>query len=187
MAVLCLGLAGMAAAKSKGSKPVKVKALPFLINPAANLASAAWVTHQGLPDAGKSGHALYFQKTAAAPADTLPGASVAGVKGLTLTELGCDYRVDGLTRAVLFEVKDQSANTYQFYLPATPAAYVPGYPDWAEVRFDLGAGIANVDTVTIYFDWGSTPPAQGETDFIYLDNIDVNGALMGKPGNAKVK
>jgi len=186
VALLCVSLAGLAVAKNKGNKPVKVKTIPFIINPPTTkgLAAAAWVTHQGLPDAGKSDHALFFMKDAAALKDTLPGATVKGVNGLVLTELGFDYRLDGLALAVSMVVKVTGGGTTTFTIPAGPPTIIA--PNWAEVRFDLGAGIADVDTITIYFDWGSTPPAEGEADFIYLDNIDVNGALMGKPGNAKV-
>ena len=54
---LVLGLAGLAVAGTK-----KVKAKPFIFDPDdTELAAAAWVTHQGLPDAGKSAHAILLQ------------------------------------------------------------------------------------------------------------------------------
>ena len=48
---LVLGLAGLAVAGTK-----KVKAKPFIFDPDdTELAAAAWVTHQGLPDSGEIG------------------------------------------------------------------------------------------------------------------------------------
>jgi len=41
-----------------------------------------------------------------------------------------------------------------------------------------------VNSVTIFFD---DVPLPEEPDFIYLDNIDVNGLLIGKPGACSPK
>lgn len=196
VALLCVSLAGLAVAKNKGNKPVKVKTMPFILNPptGAGLAAAAWVTHQGLPDAGKSDHALYFKKTLAAPADTQPGAVVSGVNGITLTELGFDIRNDGRfsDTSPRIVVKGQDGLTYPFVLGLATLIPEPiSSADWTQVRFPYMPPPAPaetplsivVDSITIYFD---DVPGEGELDFVYLDNIDVNGALMGKPGNAKV-
>src|SRR4051812_30150150 len=47
---------------------------------------AGWMTHQGLPDAGNSNHALYLQKFALTADCSAAGASIRGVAGINLTE-----------------------------------------------------------------------------------------------------
>ena len=198
---LVLGLAGLALAGTK-----KVQAKPFIFDPEeSGLVAAAWVTHQGLPDAGKSAHALMLQISPAegaeptpAPAATLSkaGAVIKGVKGLTLTELGFDIKNDGVfTAAPRFEVYTDSG-VFTFTMSDTNTT--PLNLDWNRVRFsDADAvppapapepapaptavpvfGSLVVQSVTIIF--------EGEGS-ILLDNIDFNGALMGKPGNATFK
>ena len=57
--------------------------------------TAAWVTHQGLPDAGTADHALLLEKLGATPNCAAAGAIIDGAGGITLTELGFDYRNGG--------------------------------------------------------------------------------------------
>jgi hypothetical protein len=185
---LVMGLAGLGLAGTK-----KIQAKPFIIDiDETGLAAAAWVTHQGLPDAGKSAHALMLQISEADPPEegeppadppALPqvGAVIKGVQGLTLTELGFDIKNDGVFLAgPRFEVITE-AGTFPFILPGTQTP-VDGFPDWTRVRFDAAAlaviGTAVVQSVRIIFD---------EEGSILLDNIDVNTVLIGKPGNAKIK
>jgi hypothetical protein len=174
---LVMGLAGL------GLAATKVKAKPFIFDPEdSGLAAAAWVTHQGLPDAGKSAHALMLQISEAEPpvegiTPYQAGAAIMGVKGLELTELGFDIQNDGLAAVELkFEVVTDGGS---FTLPASAAAQTP-IPDteWTSLRFDLAAVTGVVQTVRIIFE---------EEGSVLLDNIDINGILIGKPGNAKIK
>jgi hypothetical protein len=174
---LVMGLAGL------GLAATKVKAKPFISDPEdSGLAAAAWVTHQGLPDAGKSAHALMLQISEAdEPVVGITpyqaGAAIMGVKGLELTELGFDIQNDGLAAVELkFEVVTDGGS---FTLPASAAAQTP-IPDteWTSLRFDLAAVAGVVQTVRIIFE---------EEGSVLLDNIDINGILIGKPGNAKIK
>jgi hypothetical protein len=204
---LVLGLAGFALAGTK-----KVQAKPFIFDPEdSGLVAAAWVTHQGLPDAGKSAHALMLQMSPApieppaegteptpAPAATLSKAGVVikGVKGLTLTELGFDIKNDGVfIKGPRFEVHTDSG-VFTFTMSASTSK-TPINLDWTRVRFSDADAVPSapapapepapaptavkvfgslvVQSVMIIFD------EEGST---LLDNIDFNGALMGKPGNA---
>src|SRR5262245_9568690 len=82
-----LGLAGAA----KAAQPIDVK--PWVYDPDhTGSANSGWVPKQGLPDAGKSNHALYLQKFATTSTNSAGGAAVT-FKG-TLTELGFDVRND---------------------------------------------------------------------------------------------
>jgi hypothetical protein len=177
---LVLGLAGLGLAATK-----KVAAKPFIFDPEdSGLAAAAWVTHQGLPDAGKSAHALMLQISPAEPpvVGVTPyqaGAAIKGAKGLELTELGFDIKNDWVfTTGPRFEVVTDGG-TFLFPFAAallTPVESAPA--DWTRARFDLTTLTGVVQTVRIIFE---------EEGSVLLDNIDINGALMGKPGNAKFK
>jgi len=58
-AFVCLTLPRMVQA----SPALKIKAKPFISDPAdSGLVSAAWVAHEGLPDSGKSHHALRLKR-----------------------------------------------------------------------------------------------------------------------------
>jgi hypothetical protein len=187
---LILGLATLGFAGA-----IKVKAKPFVYDlEETGLAAAAWVTHQGLPDAGKSAHALLLQISPApvepSPVDPAPapaatvtpykaGVVIQGVKGLTITELGFDIKIDaGSTADPRFEVLTGDGTIFTFPLSATVPTPIDG-TDWTQVRIDPTAtlGSAVVQSVTIILD------TEGS---VLLDNIDFNGALMGKPGNAKL-
>ena len=106
------------------SRVAKSSGQPFIFDPEdTGLAVAAWVTHQGLPDAGKSAHALMLQIS---PADLRwrdhpyqAGVAIKGVKGLTLTELGFDIKNDGFTTGPQIEVITK-ADRYLLPFPFLP-------------------------------------------------------------------
>ena len=149
-----------------------------------------------MPNEGIPNHALYLKKAATTPTNASAGASVDGTAGITLTELGFDYRNDSWcgAGAPRFNVYT-TAGTYFFfgcrYGVHTP---VPGEPNWTRVRFGNadafpangttafpGFGTVVVTGIDIVFDEG-TDVGVG---YAWLDNVDVNGTLIGKPGNAK--
>lgn len=155
------------------------------------IASAAWVTKQGIPDAGGSTHALYLAKEGATAANAAGGASVEGVAGTTLRELGFDYRADGYcgAGAPRFNVYTTSG-TYFFFGCAygTHEQETPA-PGWTRVRF-RNADAFPADGVTPFPGFGSAEITfieivLDEQGSVYLDNIDVNGVLIGKPGTGK--
>ncbi|MBM4273713.1 MAG: hypothetical protein FJ134_04505 [Deltaproteobacteria bacterium] len=148
LSVAVLAWAGPMSQPHMPNKPgkIKLKVQPFLLNPPTEqgLAAAAWVKRQGLPDAGKAGHALFFKKTAAAPADTQPGAMINGVKGLTITELGFDYRNDGRVTATSprLQVVTADGQTHNLAVPQGTSTLLgrldPGafhFPCWRRWHF----------------------------------------------------
>jgi len=193
MGFLLLVLTALALAGSK-----KVQAKPFIFDPEeSGLMVAAWVTYQGLPDAGNSEHALKLQISPVpfepsakgtmpfhpAPAAKLSkvGVLIKGIKGFTINELGFDIKNDGIFNAgPRFEVYTDSG-VFTFPLSASTQASIDG-TGWKRVRFGpaplLVIGSSVVQSVTIVFD---------EEGSVLLDNIDFNGALMGKPGNTTLK
>jgi hypothetical protein len=194
--VLAVALAGPAV----GVKKVKFKAKPWVDDPGATgIVSSAWVTHQGLGDAGKSDHALVLKKEGLTATVASAGAAVSRVKNLTLTELGFDYEVGGhcgggaprynvtLTSGALFSFGCLSGDV-------TPAGTDSQGDVWNRVRFTdadavpadgvsvwPGFGLAQVSAIHVVFDEG-TDLGPG---FVRLDNLDVNGKLIGKPGNSR--
>ena len=190
--VLCLFMVNVASAASK-----KIKAKPFIFDPGdSGIVVAAWVTHQGLPDAGKSDHALYLQKDGSTSVVATAGAVIRGVEGIILNELGFDVRNDGhcSTGAPRFNVITTTGDLYSF--GCSYGIHNPINSDWSEVRFTdadaspqlssppwPGFGNVEVESIMIVFDEG-TDQGIGST---FLDNIDINGILIGKPGNAKYK
>lgn len=205
VAFLILGLAGLALAKMPHPKkhhPAKIKAHPFVVDPTASgLVSAAWAPHQGLQDAGKSNHALMLEMEDGAPAGALAGAAIRGVKGLTLDTLGFSVRQGALcsANAPRFVVKLASGDTFLFQCASgahTAAGTDPQGNAWDEVLFAdanaapvippvnppppapvwPGFGVAVVDSMIIVVD---------EVGAAWLDNINVNGIIIKKPGNAR--
>ncbi|HXH82939.1 MAG TPA: hypothetical protein VNN07_08430 [Candidatus Tectomicrobia bacterium] len=179
-------------AGSAFAQGLKVKPLTFDPDD-TGISSAAWVTHQGLPDAGGSDHALYLGKSGPTSTNAAALAQVDGEEGLVLTELGFDVRDDGHcgAGAPRFNVRISTGELF-FFGCAHGTATAAG-PGWKRIRFDdgdafpqvagsiwPGFGNAVVTSIVIVFDEG-TDVGVGLT---HLDNIDVNGVLIGKPGLA---
>lgn len=183
-----LSAVSIATAQAGGPPGIQVKPWTFQGAGSSDVVVSQWVTHQGEPDAGNSDHALYLQKFGPTADLSAAGASVDGVEGTTLTELGFDYRNDGHcgAGAPRFDVFTTDGTDHFFgcaygtHLPA-------GTAGWTQVRFANADGFPpvvageTVQSVDIVFDEG-TDQGQG---FVYLDNIDYNGMIAGKPGLAR--
>lgn len=169
---------------------------PFEFDPEhTGIVAAAWVKHLGLPqDNDKNRFGLLLSKNGPTPTNAAAGLVLHGVKGLHLTELGFDVRNGGHcgAGAPRFNVLTNDGVTrfygcaYGTHTPNTPA------PGWQRVRFITGvaypgapaitAGLT-VDSISIVFDEGTNigPDFSG---MVVLDNIDVNGVLVGAPGES---
>ncbi len=149
---------------------------------------SAWLTGQGLPDAGNSNHALYLQKNAPTATNALAGAKIRWLKDklvTDLTELGFDYKNGGhcTANAPRFVV---TIDAVEFTLGCSAGTATPAPDDpvnWTRVRFSLASlpTVGTINDARVIFD-ESTDAGTGS---IFLDNIDVNGSLIGKPGKAK--
>lgn len=199
VAFVSLALAGAALA----GPPFKAKPFEFVgsaaqCDPApagTDTVTAAWVTHEGLPDAGKSDHALFLQKLGPTANCASAGAVIDGVAGITLTSLGYDIRNDGHCGAGAPRFNVMATDGFHFIggcsNDTTPQPGVPA-AGWTRVRFDpsnpaeafpvITPG-ATIISIAILFDEGEdTPlPFAGSA---HIDNIEINGVLIGKPGNA---
>lgn len=161
--------------------PGGIQIKPWAYDPYhTGIIQSGWVPGQGLTDAGdNAGQALYLAKNGETAAWASAGATVAGVEGLTVTELGFDYREGGHcgAGAPRFNVRDADGNT-AFYGCAA-ASQTPLGNGWTRVRIYLDP--VQVSSIDIVFDEGTDVGA----GFIFLDNIDVNGTIAGKPGLSK--
>jgi hypothetical protein len=176
-------------AKPPSSK--KFSAKPFQVDPdETDIIAAAWITHQGLPDSGKSNHALYLQKAGDSAVNAYARVKIKWLRNKPvqeLTELGFDYRNGGhcTAQAPRFVV---TVDGVAYSVGCTAGVAQPAPDDiinWTRVRFGLAefaaAGfplIGTIESAEIFFDEG-TDVASG---FIWMDNVDVNGGLIGKPG-----
>jgi hypothetical protein len=148
---------------------------------------AAWRTHTGLKDAGRSDHALVLVKKVATTDCSSAYARIRGVKGLPAVELGFDYREDSLCTGGSARFNVTATDGFHFVGGCGNAVPVPlgtdrRGDDWFRVTFDLTnpahafppvAPGATLVSVTILHD------EQGRS---VLDNINVNGKLIKKPG-----
>jgi hypothetical protein len=200
--VLAVAMAGPAF----GAKKTKFKAKPFVFDPGATgIVSAKWVTHQGLSDAGKSDHALVLQKQGTTATVASAGAAISKVKNLVLTELGFDVE-DGThcgAGAPRYNVTLTDGSLFFFgcaHGDMTPVGADSQDDTWTRVRFTdadafyaggptvvwPGFGVAVAQAIHVIFDEGTdTPLTTGTPGLVRMDNLDVNGKLMGKPGNSK--
>ena len=169
------------------------KIKPWVYDPDdLGVASAAWVTKVGLLDAGGSNHALYLAKDSVTSANAAGGATIDGIAGSSLSELGFDYRTDGHCGAGAPRFNVYTTTGVYYFFGCAYGTHTLDTPaqGWTRVRFSNadaypsdgvtpfpGFGNVQVTGIDIVFDEG---PAS-----IYLDNIDVNGSLIGKPGLAK--
>lgn len=166
---------------------------PWTYDPGnTGIVSAAWVTHQGMPDSGGSDHALYLAKMGPTATNAAGGASIDGVKGIHLTEIGWDVRGDGHCGAGAPRFNVATTDNVTHFIgcispaPITTVAVVDNEGRaWSRLRYDPAtafppiASTATVKSIDIVFDEG-TNDGNG---FVYIDNIDINGNVMGKPGS----
>ncbi|HLZ72794.1 MAG TPA: hypothetical protein VKV26_23055 [Dehalococcoidia bacterium] len=155
--------------------------------PATDAVASAWVAGQGLPDAGGSNHALYLQKFGATSDCSAALASVSGVSGISLTELGFDVRDDGHCGAGAPRFDVITMDGVDHFFGCFYGTHTPIARGWTRVRFALGdafppvTATETVQSIEIVFDEG-TDVGSG---FVYIDNIDVNGTIAGQPGLAQ--
>jgi hypothetical protein len=207
MSLVAVGLAAvlLAASPVLGAKKVKFKAKPSVFDPeGTGTVEAAWVTHEGLPGAGKKGrsdHALLLRKDTATSTIAAAQAHISKERGVTLTELGFDYQAGGWcgAGAPRWNVVLEDGSLFFFgcaHGDVTETLTDRQSETWNRVRFTdadafhsgvgptsvwPGFGSAVVESLEVVFDEG-TDVGPG---FVWLDNLDINGKLIGKPGNSK--
>jgi hypothetical protein len=166
--------------------PTSFQVKPWTYDPGKTRAvSAAWVTHEGLADAGNSNHALYLTKKTTTATNAASGATVT-FSG-QLNSLGFDYRGDGHCGAGAPRFNVYTSDGVTHFFGCVYGTHTSLSDGWTRVEQTPSEGFPAVtpnETVTgmdVVFDEG-TDQGQG---LVYLDNIQVNGVMAGKPGLAQ--
>jgi hypothetical protein len=171
------------------------QAKPGTIDPdRTGIVTAQWINNIGLPDSGGSNFGLSLAKNGATTTNAAAGAAITGVDGITLTELGFDYKIGGHCSGGAPRFNVQASDGFHFVggcgngtISSGPAA------GWGRVRFNpqnpsqtfpVMAPNATILTITLIFDEGNDNTLAGPGNAI-VDNIDVNGVLITKPGTSK--
>lgn len=211
LAVAAFGVTTLFAYDDDGNG--KLQAVPFTFvgtapgcapsSAGSNIVTSAWLDGMGLPDDGSSNTApanrsphtgLLLSKNGLTTDCSSAGATITGVAGTVVTELGFDFR-NGThcgAGAPRFNLVTQD-NVLHFIggcanVAPTPAPQNPG--EWSRVRFDptnaaqafppVTAG-SKVKSLTIIFDEGTDSTSTqdpGGVGLSVIDNIDVNGKLI---------
>ena len=199
--VIALTLLALSAAPTFAAKPVgpKLQVKPgTFVGTAVGCAPgeagtpggvrAAWRTHRGLPDAGRSDHALVLTKSVATTDCSSAFARIRGVNGQPAQTLGFDYREDSLCTggSARFNVLT-SDGVFHFVggcgngTPAVAGTDRRGN-DWFRVEFDLDDPAVAFPPVADDVTLVSVSVFHDEQGTSILDNISVNGKRIGKPG-----
>jgi hypothetical protein len=180
--LLVFGMLSAAAGALVAANTFKVR--PGTYDPeSTGIISSAWVAKIGLPDAGNSDHGLFLAKNGPTVTNASAFAVIDGVQGINLTELGYDVQDGGHCSGGAPRFNVTASDGFHFVgactngmSSGTPAA------GWTRYRFSNAQAFppisptATIESISIVFD---------EEGSVVIDNIDVNGALIGKPGNAK--
>jgi hypothetical protein len=174
----------------------------------SNIVTSAWLDGLGLPDDGSSNTAptnrdphsgLLLSKNGLTSDCSAAGATIEGVKGIVVTELGFDYRNGthcgaGAPRFNLV-TEDNVLHFIGGCANATPTPAPQNPLEWSRVRFNpasaaqafppVAAG-AKIKSLSIIFDEGTDTAGTEDPRGVGLsviDNIDVNGKLITGQGN----
>ena len=166
----------------------------------SNIVTSAWLDGMGLPDDGKTlnpdtrdpHQGLLLSKNGPLANCSSAGATITGMEGMPVTELGFDYRLGGhcgagsprfnlTTSDNVFHFAGGCANGTRTLSPQDPS-------EWARIRFTLAtqffppvAAGATIKSLSILVDEGTDSTSVEDPFGIGLsvvDNIDVNGTLI---------
>jgi hypothetical protein len=188
-----IAVTSAAAAASAFADP-GLQAKPGTFDPdKTGIVTAQWINNIGLPDSGGSNFGLAMSKNGPTATNAAAGAAITGVDGITLTELGFDFKAGGHCGAGAPRFNVQATDGFHFMGGCSNSTQSAAAPGWIRTRIDpynpgqafppLTPG-AKVQTITVIFDEGTDTATTGAGSII-IDNIDVNGTLIGKPGSAK--
>lgn len=177
----------------------------------SRIVTAAWLTGFGLPDNGglngvpstaNDPHmGLLLSKNGPTTDCSAAQADVTGVEGMTLTELGFDYRNGGHCGAGAPRFNIYAADGSYYFAGCASGAQSPAPQDlkeWTRVRFSATAGTVypadssfpafvfgpngtRITGLEIVFDEGTDTQSSQDPNGVglaSLDNIDVNGTLV---------
>jgi hypothetical protein len=147
--------------------------------------TAAWVNGAGEPvaDATDPNHmGLVLSKTSSAKTNASAGAMISGVKGLSLKEIGFDYRANSTcgAQAPRFIIVTGDGVTHHVGGCAKGAVVQPApATGWVRVRFDVTSATQAFPPISTSATVKSIRVVLDQPGLVVLDNIDINGTLIG--------
>jgi hypothetical protein len=175
---------------STASGDASLHAMPYAYDPAGtNSVAATWVDATGAAtttptDTRQQG--LLLSKTSAASNQAQAGVTISNVEGISLTELGYDIRTGGqcTAKSPRFVVVTSDDVVHKIGCNTGTSQPAPA-AGWTRLRFDptnpaqtaqaIAAG-TKIKSIYLVLDDG---PETGAS-MVVLDNIDINGTLIGK-------
>jgi hypothetical protein len=157
----------------------------------SRIVGSDWVNDFGLPDDhGHDNQALMLSKNGLTSDCSAAGATIHGVKEITLTELGFDIRNGGHCGSGAPRFNVDASDGFHFAGGCANGTKTLDTPQqgWTRVRIDPSNGAqcfppiapgATVNSIEIVFDEG-TDTGTDFSGFAMLDNIDINGTLVGR-------
>lgn len=155
-----------------------------------------WQKGIGVPDGSKSQQGLLMEKVDPL-ADTPNGSGVAffNAEGTTLTQLGYEIKNDGICGVFpRYRVRvphgdpETRDDDYSYVFECQSGTHTPSYAGWTTVTFS-GADAVPTSAGAPAFAFGTEISSLGllfhldeGVGFTTLDNLNVNGTPMGKPG-----
>jgi hypothetical protein len=177
--------------------------------PGSNIVTSAWLTGMGLPDDGSSNvtpstppnrdphFGLLFSKNGSTADCSAAQADINGAKGMTVIELGFDFRNGGHcgAGAPRFNVTTNDDVTHFFGCAGGTQTAAPQDPaQWTRVRFTPVQGFppvipgTTIKSIGLILDEGTDTPSPQDPNGVglaVLDNIDVNGTLVTRGPKAR--
>ena len=174
----------------EGGTPGGMFAKPYMSDPQSGALAAAWVENLGaspLSTTDPRNRGLALAESASASAGTWAGAVIQNVTGISLTELGFDFRasIQCSTNSLQFVVITTDGVKHTVggctSSPTTPPSSAPA--GWMRLRFDPSQATPtpisktdHVQSISIELDKGSTSTG----GIAVIDNIEINGVPVGK-------
>src|SRR6266849_5519927 len=174
----------------EGGTPGGMFAKPYMSDPQSGALAAAWVENLGaspLSTTDPRNRGLALAESASASAGTWAGAVIQNVTGISLTELGFDFRasIQCSTNSIQFVVITTDGVKHTVggctSSPTTPPSSAPA--GWMRLRFDPSQATPTpisktdqVQSISIELDKGSTSTGS----IAVIDNIEINGVPVGK-------
>ncbi len=173
------------------------RARPFEFDPnQTGIVAAAWVRHLGLPEPG-DGNArfgLLLSKNGPTTTNASAGVVIEGVKGISVSELGYDVRNGGHCSGGAPRFNVVTSDGVLHFVGACTNGTLAGSPDpgWKTFRFTPAQAFPPfsptqpVRSIAIVFDEG-TDTGVDFSGLVVLDNLDINGVLIGSPQGTQIQ
>jgi hypothetical protein len=171
--VLAVAVPGMAA-------DGKVKVKPGVYDPdATGIVVAGWQDGVGLPDVGGSNHGLVLQKNGATSTNAAAGADITGVEGLSAD--GFAFDVNGYCGAGSPRFNVVTSDDVNHFLGCSYGVTGPSpAAGWSHLEFDSAQAFPPITAGSTIKSLELIADEQGQS---VVDNIEVAGNVIGKPGN----